>query len=95
MLVAVVRRIVDVMPATKPKPVIIEDVRPSVKLVEIKPPQPRQVDDDWFVLLDVAAKVPGILLFLCGCYCETESDNNMVSVFSLQFYYISYHVHYL
>nr|XP_033496144.1 uncharacterized protein LOC117265653 isoform X2 [Epinephelus lanceolatus] len=56
--VAVVRRIVDVMPATKPKPVIIEDMRPSVKLVEIKPPQPRQVDDDWFVLLDVAAKVP-------------------------------------
>ncbi|XP_019728386.1 uncharacterized protein LOC109517586 isoform X8 [Hippocampus comes] len=33
-----------------------EEVRLPVKLVEIKP-QPRQVDDDWFVILD-AVKVP-------------------------------------
>ncbi|XP_042345174.1 uncharacterized protein LOC121945189 isoform X7 [Plectropomus leopardus] len=57
--VAVVERIVNVVAATEPKPkLMMEDVRPPVKLVEIKPPQPRQVDDDWFVLLDVAAKVP-------------------------------------
>ena len=42
---------------------IMEDVRPPLKFVEIKPPQPREVDDDWFVLLDVAAKVPGTLMF--------------------------------
>ncbi|XP_044063520.1 uncharacterized protein LOC122881404 isoform X14 [Siniperca chuatsi] len=54
--VAVVERIVDVA-ATEPKPkFILEDVRPPVKSVEIKPPHPRQVDDDWFVLLDVAEK---------------------------------------
>lgn len=34
------------------------EVRLPVKLVEIKP-QPRQVDDDWFVILD-AVKVPGM-----------------------------------
>ncbi|XP_035528044.1 uncharacterized protein LOC118335725 [Morone saxatilis] len=57
--VAVAERIVHVVAATEPKPkFIMEDVRPPVKLVEIKPPQPRQVDDDWFVLLDVAAKAP-------------------------------------
>lgn len=42
---------------------IMEDVRPPMKLAEIKPPHPGQVDDDWFVLLDVAAKSPGILPF--------------------------------
>lgn len=64
MLVAVNVRNVDVVAATEPKPkFIMEDVRPPVKLVEIKPPHPRQVDDDWFMLLDVAAKAPGILLF--------------------------------
>lgn len=64
MLVAVLERVVDVVAATEPKPkFIMEDVRPPVKLVEIEPPHPRQVDDDWFVLLDVAAKEPGILLF--------------------------------
>lgn len=47
---------------TEPK-LIMEDVRPPMKLAEIKPPHPGQVDDDWFVLLDVAAKSPGILLF--------------------------------
>ncbi|XP_070690933.1 uncharacterized protein [Pempheris klunzingeri] len=57
--VAVVGRIVDVVAAIEPKPqFIMEDVKPSVKLVEIKPPHPRQVDDDWFGLFDVAAKAP-------------------------------------
>ncbi|KAE8288678.1 Protein 4.1 [Larimichthys crocea] len=55
--VAGVKRIVDVVAATVTKPkFIMEDMRPPVKLVEVKPPQPRQVDDDWFVLLDVAVK---------------------------------------
>ncbi|XP_078109293.1 uncharacterized protein LOC144519766 isoform X4 [Sander vitreus] len=54
--VAVVERIVDVVAVTEPKPkFIMEDVRPPVKLVEMKP---RPVDDDWFVQLNVAAKVP-------------------------------------
>ncbi|KAM8734767.1 uncharacterized protein AB9X84_023470 isoform 12-T13 [Acanthopagrus schlegelii] len=60
--VAVVERVVDVVAAKTvpvPKPAfIMEDLRPTVKLVETKPPQPRQVDDDWFVLLDVATKAP-------------------------------------
>ncbi|XP_068507902.1 uncharacterized protein [Syngnathus scovelli] len=34
----------------------VEETRPPVKLVEIKP-QPREMDDDWFVLLN-AVKVP-------------------------------------
>ncbi|XP_074539406.1 uncharacterized protein LOC141800641 isoform X1 [Halichoeres trimaculatus] len=55
--VAVVERFVDVVTATETKPrLYVEDLRPAVQLVEIKPPQPRQVDDDWFVLLDVAEK---------------------------------------
>lgn len=66
-LVAVVERVVDVVAAKTvpvPKPAfIMEDLRPTVKLVETKPPQPRQVDDDWFVLLDVATKAPGIQLY--------------------------------
>ncbi|XP_031154802.2 uncharacterized protein LOC116049367 isoform X6 [Sander lucioperca] len=57
--VAVVERIVDVVAVTEPKPkFIMEDVRPPVKLVEMKPSHPRPVDDDWFVQLNVAAKVP-------------------------------------
>lgn len=72
MSVAVVERIVDVVAAAEPQPkFIMEDVRPPVTFVEIKPSLPRQVDDDWFVLLDVAAKVPG----MCGYNCEAESDN--------------------
>lgn len=63
MLVAVVERTVRVAAAAEPKPkFIMQDVQPAVKLVEMKPPHPRQVDDDWFVLLDVAARAPGILL---------------------------------
>ncbi|XP_029307448.1 uncharacterized protein LOC115021278 isoform X4 [Cottoperca gobio] len=55
--VAVVERIVDVVTATEPKlKVTLEDVRPPVKSVEIKPSHQRQMDDDWFALLDVAAK---------------------------------------
>lgn len=62
MLVAVFGRIVDkVTPIERKQKILMEDVRPPVKFVEIKPPQPREVDDDWFVLLDVAAKEPGIL----------------------------------
>ncbi|XP_054478342.1 LOW QUALITY PROTEIN: uncharacterized protein LOC129110178 [Anoplopoma fimbria] len=57
--VAVVERVVDVVAATEPKPTfIMEEVWPPVKLLDINPSHPRQVDDDWFVLLDVAAKVP-------------------------------------
>ncbi|XP_034731209.1 uncharacterized protein LOC117946871 isoform X15 [Etheostoma cragini] len=57
--VAAVERIVDVGAATEPKPIfILEDVRSPVKLVEMKPSHPRQIDDDWFVHLNVAAKVP-------------------------------------
>ncbi|KAM4601150.1 uncharacterized protein ACJ7VT_020965 isoform 2-T2 [Polymixia lowei] len=56
----------DVVPAIEPKrKVVVEDVRShevlmKVSSVEIQPPQPRAVDDDWFVLLDVAAKVPAL-----------------------------------
>nr|XP_046256671.1 uncharacterized protein LOC124065372 isoform X14 [Scatophagus argus] len=56
--VAVVERIVDVIAAAEPKPKPVMDLRPPVKLVEVTVPYPRQVDDDWFVLLDVAAKTP-------------------------------------
>lgn len=64
LLVAVVERFVDIVAPTKPKPkFIVEDVKPAVTL-EIKPPQSPVVDDDWFVLLDVAEKLPGILLLL-------------------------------
>ncbi|XP_028280977.1 uncharacterized protein LOC114448296 isoform X4 [Parambassis ranga] len=56
--VAVVERIVDIVAPTKPKPkFLMEDVKPAVTL-EIKPPQSPVVDDDWFVLLDVAEKLP-------------------------------------
>ncbi|KAM3614095.1 uncharacterized protein V6R79_010151 [Siganus canaliculatus] len=57
--VTVVQRVLDVVAAAEPKPeFILEDMRPPVKLVEVKPAAPRQVDDDWFVLLDIAAKAP-------------------------------------
>lgn len=78
----------DVVAVTEPKPkFIMEDVRPPVKLVEMKPSHPRPVDDDWFVQLNVAAKVPGILLFHVAA---TVRQNNTVSVCALQFYYISH-----
>ncbi|XP_008294726.1 titin-like isoform X4 [Stegastes partitus] len=57
--VAVVRRVVDVVVPAEPKPkFVMEDVRLPVKAVEVKPQQSRKVDDDWFALLDVAAKAP-------------------------------------
>lgn len=59
---------------------IMEDARPPVKLVELKPPQPRQVDDDWFVLRDVAATSPGILPFYVPLLLlDGIRQNNMVS----------------
>nr|XP_029133799.1 uncharacterized protein LOC109986625 isoform X8 [Labrus bergylta] len=55
--VAVVERFVDVVAAAEQKPkLFMEDVKHAVKFVEIEAPQPRQVDDDWFVLLDVAER---------------------------------------
>ncbi|KAM9309479.1 uncharacterized protein KZ484_025542 isoform 3-T5 [Pholidichthys leucotaenia] len=57
--VAVVERVVDIVAPIEPKPkFIMEDTRLSVQSVEIKPPLPRKVDDDWFVLFDVAEKAP-------------------------------------
>lgn len=38
--------------------VIVDDKKPTVKIVANEPP--RRVDDDWFVLLDVAPKSAGI-----------------------------------
>lgn len=38
----------------------MDDEKPLVKMVANEPP--RQVDDDWFVLLDVALKSAGIYL---------------------------------
>ncbi|XP_030605420.1 titin-like isoform X3 [Archocentrus centrarchus] len=44
--------------AREPRVKIMEDVRPPVAMVEIEPREARKVADDWFVLLDVAGKVP-------------------------------------
>lgn len=38
----------------------MEDKSAPLKMVAIRPPHQRQVDDDWFVLLDVAPKSSGI-----------------------------------
>ncbi|XP_034553554.1 titin-like [Notolabrus celidotus] len=55
--VSVVERFVEVVAATEPKPKLyMEEERPAVKMVEIEPQRQRLVDDDWFVLLDVAEK---------------------------------------
>ncbi|CAJ1061675.1 titin-like [Xyrichtys novacula] len=57
--VAPVERFVDVVAAAEPKSKpYMEDFRPAVRLTEVEPPKPRQVDDDWFVLLRVAEKAP-------------------------------------
>lgn len=59
-----VERVQDVVAVLEPKQeVLVEVVREPQVIVEIKPPQPRKVDDDWFVLLDVPAKTPGTALF--------------------------------
>lgn len=64
MLAAVVERIADRVSDTEPAlSTFTEDVRLHVKLVDMKPPQPQKVDD-WFVLLHVPRKVPGILFDL-------------------------------
>ncbi len=81
MLVAMADRIVDVVTVTEPKPkFIMQDMRPPVKLVETEPPRPRQVDDDWFVLLDVAAKESGILLFYMWLLSQGGNRHKIVSV---------------
>ncbi|KAM8868819.1 uncharacterized protein AB9W97_016473 isoform 7-T9 [Spinachia spinachia] len=57
--VAVVEHFVDVVAASEPKPTfLLGQVTHPVTLLEIKPSHSRLVDDDWFVLLDVAAKGP-------------------------------------
>ncbi|XP_056142952.1 uncharacterized protein LOC130118528 [Lampris incognitus] len=62
--VARAERVQDAVPAVGPKQsVAVDDVRPpealvKVSSVETKPPQPKKLDDDWFVLFDVAAKAP-------------------------------------
>ncbi|XP_076016727.1 uncharacterized protein LOC143008737 isoform X3 [Genypterus blacodes] len=56
---ALVARIPYVVAAAEPKQkLLMPDMRPPVVMVERKPPQPREVDDDWFVLLEVAEKLP-------------------------------------
>lgn len=60
-LVAVVKRAVQAVAAPEPKvKFTVPEVRPPVRLVEMKPAAPRRLDDDWFVLLDVSARAPGI-----------------------------------
>ncbi|XP_061808929.1 uncharacterized protein [Nerophis lumbriciformis] len=57
--VSMVERIVDVVEVKGPTSKFNkEDVRRSVKFFEIKPPQSREVDDDWFLLLNTAVKSP-------------------------------------
>lgn len=59
---AVVQRAVCVTVPAEPKPKFsVEDVRPRMTSVNL--PQSRKVDDDWFVLLDVPAKISGTLLY--------------------------------
>uniref|UniRef100_A0A3B3HXH8 Protein 4.1 n=1 Tax=Oryzias latipes TaxID=8090 RepID=A0A3B3HXH8_ORYLA len=57
---AMIQPVLTVAPPTKPKPtVVMEDVRAPAALVN--PPQLRKVDDDWFVLLEITAKVSAAL----------------------------------
>ncbi|XP_061919110.1 uncharacterized protein LOC133660052 isoform X2 [Entelurus aequoreus] len=57
--VSMVERIVDVVEVKGPTSRFNkEDVRRSVKFFKIKPPQSREVDDDWFLLLNTAVKSP-------------------------------------
>ncbi|XP_068180211.1 uncharacterized protein [Antennarius striatus] len=59
--VSVVEHIVDKVAVSESKPRFTkEDVTPPVKPVEIEPPIPKEVDDNWFVLLSVAAKAPAM-----------------------------------
>ncbi|XP_031708484.1 uncharacterized protein LOC116386431 isoform X9 [Anarrhichthys ocellatus] len=78
--VAVVEHVVDVVAATEPKPkFIVEDMRPPVELLEIEPSHPTPVDDDWFVLLDVAAKVPAAVDERIGTRPEVRTDKEFAA----------------
>lgn len=52
--------VIEPVVATGGPKLIVGDEMSPLKMVEIKPPRQRQVDDDWFVLLDVAPKASGI-----------------------------------
>ncbi|XP_075964993.1 uncharacterized protein LOC142969175 isoform X11 [Anarhichas minor] len=78
--VAVVEHVVDVVAATEPKPkFIVEDMRPPVELLEIEPSHPTPVDDDWFALLDVAAKVPAAVDERIGTRPEVRTDKEFAA----------------
>ncbi|KAK9513643.1 hypothetical protein VZT92_027159 [Zoarces viviparus] len=78
--VAVVVDVVDVVAATEPKPkFIVKDMRPPVELSEIEPSHPTPVDDDWFVLLDVAAKVPAAVDESIGTRPEVRTDQEFAA----------------
>lgn len=67
--VAEVQRVVKTPVPAEPKPKFVkEDLRPPAVTV-INLPQPTYEDDDWFELLDVAAKVSGSKLLLFA-YCN-------------------------
>uniref|UniRef100_A0A668SAF1 Protein 4.1 n=2 Tax=Oreochromis aureus TaxID=47969 RepID=A0A668SAF1_OREAU len=50
--------IIDLVATTEARVKIVEGVRPPVEMVKIEQAKAGNVDDDWFVLLDVAAKAP-------------------------------------
>ncbi|XP_006801500.1 uncharacterized protein LOC102777766 isoform X5 [Neolamprologus brichardi] len=53
-----VKPIIDLVATTEARVKIVEGVRPPVEMVKIETARAGKVDDDWFVLLDVAAKAP-------------------------------------
>ncbi|XP_026039103.1 uncharacterized protein LOC113031337 isoform X1 [Astatotilapia calliptera] len=53
-----VKPIIDLVATTEARVKIVEGVRPPVEMVKIEMARAGKVDDDWFVLLDVAAKAP-------------------------------------
>ncbi|XP_042079711.1 uncharacterized protein LOC102295024 isoform X7 [Haplochromis burtoni] len=53
-----VKPIIDLVATTEARVKIVEGVRPPVEMVKIEMGRAGKVDDDWFVLLDVAAKAP-------------------------------------
>ncbi|KAM6936089.1 uncharacterized protein PEZ65_006329 isoform 2-T2 [Lycodopsis pacificus] len=72
--------VLHVVAATEPKPkFIVEDMRPPVELSEIEPSHPTPVDDDWFVLLDVAAKVPAAVDERIGTRPEVRTDKEFAA----------------
>ncbi|KAL3980882.1 ubiquitin carboxyl-terminal hydrolase 5/13 [Sarotherodon galilaeus] len=50
--------IIDLVATTEARVKIVEGVRPPVEMVKIEQAKAGNLDDDWFVLLDVAAKAP-------------------------------------